>query len=177
MSLQGDIMSEPAPSPSPRSPDWIIEARKYDQRPHITLPATLIDDDGERLLLRMPAGTVFEHHSRGWIRPSERLNDFYFWRDRAYNIFVGYEADGSIRSFYCNVALPPVIHDTTITFVDLDIDVRIWPDGHYELLDLIEFRDHAILFGYPMEVRRAACMATLDILDRWRHRHSPFDLV
>lgn len=156
---------------------WTIEARKYDQRPHITLPATLVEDDGEQLRLRMPAGTIIEHHTRGWIKPSERLNDFYFWRDCWYNIFVGYEADGSLRSFYCNVALPPVINGNTIVFVDLDIDVRIWPDGRYELLDLDEFRDHAVAFNYPPDLQRAAYDAMRDILIRWRTRKSPFDLI
>jgi protein associated with RNAse G/E len=157
--------------------DWTIEARKYDQRPHITLPVKLVEDNGTRLLLRLPAGAIVEHHTRGWIKPAERRNDFYFWRDRWYNIFVGYESDGSLRSFYCNVALPPVIENHTVVFVDLDIDVRIWPDGRYELLDLGEFRDHAVAYRYPADVQRAAYDAMLDILIRWRARRSPFDLL
>jgi protein associated with RNAse G/E len=105
------------------------------------------------------------------------LNDLYSWRDRWYNVYVGYQPDGVLRGFYCNVGLPPVITDHTLSFVDLDIDVRIWPDNRFELLDLDEFREHAATFGWPPEVQRAACDAMLDILFRWRQRKTPFDLI
>jgi hypothetical protein len=98
-----------------------------------------------------------------------------YWRDQWYNVYVNYALSGAVDHFYCNVGLPPVIADHTISFVDLDLDVQIWPDGRFEVLDADEFAAHSALFGYPDDVRRRASLAVLDILILWRSGAPPFD--
>jgi protein associated with RNAse G/E len=165
-------MSETSPPPALL---WQIEARKYDGSLHYTLPAHLIEDDGERLWVRSQPGGPLHHVTRGWTRPITRPSDMFFWRGRWYNVYLNYDDDGLFNHFYCNAGMPPVLSDHAISFVDLDLDVQIWPDGRYAVLDEDEFLAHAAQFAYPAEVQRGARQAVEALLALWRAKTPPFD--
>ena len=157
------------------SPTWQIEALKFDRRLHYSLPAHLLDDDGPRLWFRSQSGGQINHVTRGQQFPITHPSDMIFWRERWYNVYLNYDDEGRFSHFYCNVGLPLEVSGHTLRFVDLDLDVRIFPDGRWDLLDEDEFIDHAALFGYPPDTQRAARQAVSDIIARWHARLSPFD--
>lgn len=154
---------------------WRIEARKYDGRLHYTLPAHLVEDDGERLRLHTELGAPLVHVTRGFERPMRHASDAFFWRGRCYNVYADYTPTGELYEFYCNVSLPPVIAGRTVSFVDIDLDVSIRPNGGVFLLDADEFIEHARVFRYPPDVQRQAWLTVLDIIARWRAGKPPFD--
>ena len=43
-----------------------------------------------------------------------------------------------------------------INYVDLDIDVIVWPDGRIEVLDLEEFEENSRVYSYPLNVIETA---------------------
>ncbi|HEY2866232.1 MAG TPA: DUF402 domain-containing protein, partial [Pyrinomonadaceae bacterium] len=51
----------------------------------------------------------------------------YYWLDRWYNVFRFNEPDGKFRNYYCNINMPPRFEDGVLDYVDLDIDVVVWP--------------------------------------------------
>lgn len=153
---------------------WQLEARKYDRRLHYSLPATLVHDDGERLHFRVEPGVIIDHRTRGEQLPTRWMSDMFFWRERWYNVYANCSQAGQINHFYCNAGLPPTLTGTTLSFVDLDLDVRIFPDGHYDILDEDEFAAHAVEFGYPPDVQRGARQALEDVLALWRAGAPPF---
>lgn len=170
----------PVPQPpyphDPRTgPRWHIEARKYDGTLHYTLPAHLVEDDGQRIWLHTPTGTPLHHVTRGFERPMRHASELLFWRGTGYNIYANYAPGGALDYFYCNVSLPPHIDGTTLTFVDIDLDVAIRPDGTVSLLDADEFAAHCARYGYPRKVQRDAWHAVLAIFAHWHARRPPFN--
>src|SRR5438045_2892424 len=115
-------------------PVWQILSLKFDKRPHYTWPAVLNEDNGHLLRLRSLIGGTLIHYTRGFEEAVRRPADLTFWRDRWYNVFTNYHEDGKLRNFYCNVTMPLTVQDSTISFVDLDLDVRVAPDGTYRIL-------------------------------------------
>ena len=76
-----------------------------------------------------------------------------YYRDRWYNLFEIHDhLDGSLKGWYCNVALPAEIDADTISYVDLALDLLVYPDGKQLVLDEDEFTGLAI----TPEVRRQA---------------------
>lgn len=66
------------------------------------------------------------------------IEDYY--SDRWYNIYEIYDRDdGAIKAWYCNVTLPAEIDGSEIRYVDLALDLMVYPDGRQELLDVEEF--------------------------------------
>ena len=57
-----------------------------------------------------------------------------------YNIYEIYDRDdGEIKCWYCNVALPAEIDGNVVRFVDLALDLIVYPDGRQIVLDEDEF--------------------------------------
>ena len=76
----------------------------------------------------------------------------FYWLDRWYNVFRFHEPDGQLRNYYCNISLPPRFESSLLEYVDLDIDLLVWPDGNVEVLDREEFQANVARFNYPAEV-------------------------
>ena len=68
-----------------------------------------------------------------------------YYRDRWYNIFEIHDRqDDRLKGWYCNVTLPAEIDDRSISYVDLALDLLVYPDGKQLVLDEDEFADLAI---------------------------------
>jgi len=114
-----------------------------------------------------------EHDLLGKIA-SGTISTEYYWLDRWYNIFRFSDRDGAFRYFYCNVSMPPSFDGCVLSYVDLDIDVLVKSDFTYQVLDLADFEDNAIRYGYPVEVREKAHGALADLIQLIETRSFPF---
>ena len=85
-----------------------------------------------------------------------------YYGDRWYNIYEIYDRDdGAIKCWYCNVSLPAEIDGGEIRFVDLALDLLVYPDGRQQVLDEDEFA--ALELDAPT---RAGALAALEDLQR-----------
>jgi hypothetical protein len=73
------------------------------------------------------------------LEKNDRFIERYF-TDRWYNIYeIYYKENGELKGWYCNVAEPAVISNDGISFIDLALDVLVFPNGKIQLLDEEEF--------------------------------------
>ncbi len=53
-----------------------------------------------------------------------------YYSDRWYNLFEIHDRlDDSLKGWYCNVTLPAEIGEPTISYIDLALDLLVYPDG------------------------------------------------
>jgi hypothetical protein len=154
-----------------------VMALKFDGRLHYTFPARVIYRDNSVIRAQWSAGTIIRHLSRGLEFPEKYDSELWAWDSCWYNVFVNRNEGGELDSFYCNVATPPTIHLPELRWIDLDLDVRIFVDGRYEILDEDEFEEHRLKYNYPVDVQHQAKQAVRDILDLARLRDGPFALL
>jgi len=114
-----------------------------------------------------------EHDLLGRIIAGTISTEFY-WFDRWYNVFRFSEPDGKLRSFYCNVNMPPTFDGNVLSYIDLDIDVLVHPDFSYQILDLEDFKENAALYDYPENVCTKAKLAVDELLELIAARSFPF---
>lgn len=88
-----------------------------------------------------------------------------FYLDRWYNYFIFEHPPGNLRNYYFNICMPPKISAGVIDYVDLDIDLLVWPDGSVIILDMDEFETNSEIYTYPDRVRRLA-IETLEMIRR-----------
>lgn len=63
-----------------------------------------------------------------------------FFQDRWYNIFEIHDRDDDqLKGWYCDICKPAVITEDHISYIDLSLDLWIFPDGKQEILDRDEF--------------------------------------
>lgn len=79
-----------------------------------------------------------------------------YYSDRWYNIFEVHDRDdGRIKCWYCNVTMPAEWQDGEIQYVDMALDLFVYPDGRQLVLDEDEFAD----LNAPDDIREQALAA------------------
>jgi len=63
-----------------------------------------------------------------------------YYANRWYNIFeIHARENGDLRGWYCNITRPAQITDHRVSYVDLALDLLVFPDGRQIVLDEDEF--------------------------------------
>jgi uncharacterized protein len=63
-----------------------------------------------------------------------------FYTDRFYNIFEMHSASNDhLYGWYCNIGMPAKIEQDLVSYVDLALDLLVYPDGTQLVLDQDEF--------------------------------------
>lgn len=79
-----------------------------------------------------------------------------FYTDRWYNVFEMHDRDDDhLKGWYCNIGHPAVIEDGAVSYIDLALDLLVYPDGRQLVLDEEEFADLSL----PPETRQQARQA------------------
>lgn len=74
------------------------------------------------------------------LRNNDRFLERYY-TDRWYNIFQIHDRDDDhLKGWYCNVTTPAQVSPEEISYVDLALDLLVYPNGHYLVLDEDEFK-------------------------------------
>lgn len=115
-----------------------------------------------------------KHEHLGVIRRRTASYEFY-WLDRYYNVFRFHEPDGVFRNFYCNINLPPVFENGVLDYVDLEIDVIVYKDFSYKILDEDEFLENSKIYNYSDELISKTRETLEEILNLIKIREFPFD--
>ncbi len=151
-----------------------VRVLKYDGAVHRQWPATIARRDESVIVLDAEFTDDVEHDLLGVINRGTRTIEYY-WFDRWYNVFRFLESDGKTKLFYCNVSMPPSLKHGTLTYIDLDIDILVRPDGSFAVLDQEEFDVNASVYNYPDEVKRQARLALDELISMIKTRQFPFD--
>jgi protein associated with RNAse G/E len=152
----------------------VVRTYKYDGHQHRSWRARVIKDEFPLIVLDARFEEDIEHSLLGKIA-SGTLSTEYYWLDRWYNVFRFSDPNGGLKSFYCNINLPPTFDGEFLKYVDLDIDVLVQPDLSHQVLDLDDFEAHAKLYSYPAELRDTAHQALAELIKLIEAHSFPFD--
>lgn len=130
-----------------------INSRKADGTIRRSWKCSLIEKNDTELVFVGVFESEVSHPDLGLIRKGT-VSYEYYWVDRWYNIFAFFEPDGAFRNYYCNICMPPAFDDDVLDYLDLEIDIVIWPDWTYSVLDEDEYARNAEAFDYSQETRR-----------------------
>ena len=112
------------------------------------------------------------HDELGLIRKGT-ISYEYYWLDRWYNIFRFHESDGTLRNYYCNINMPPTFVGGELNYIDLDIDIVVWPDMSYRILDREEFEASAAKFNYSAHILEMVELTLAELLGIVERRELP----
>lgn len=74
----------------------------------------------------------------------------FFYKRRWFNIIAQLKDNGI--NYYCNIASPFVIDDNALKYIDYDLDLRVFSDGAFKILDRNEYNYHKKIMSYPEEI-------------------------
>lgn len=128
-----------------------VNSLKYDRTISRSWECSVISRNDDLLVARGVFDLDLSHDDLGEIVKGT-ISQEYFWFGKWFNIFRFENPDRTFRNFYANICMPPGFSDGVLSYVDLDIDILVWPDGLVNVADVEEFEKNASKFSYPSEI-------------------------
>ncbi|MQH58724.1 DUF402 domain-containing protein, partial [Escherichia coli] len=96
----------------------------------------------------------------------------YFHSEYWFNVICMFREDGIY--YYCNLSSPFVCDEEALKYIDYDLDIKVYPNGKYHLLDEDEYEQHMNQMNYPHDID-IILRRNVDILQQWiEQKKGPF---
>ena len=132
--------------------------------------AILLEINDEYLIFGNERTKVIESDGRTWRTKEPAI--LYFFKNKWFNIIVQYKKNGIY--YYCNMASPYIIEDNTIKYIDYDLDLRVFPDGSFKVLDRGEYKYHKQLMNYSDDIDLILKQELTELINMVRNKEMAF---
>ena len=117
--------------------DIKIQSYKHNGIMHRVWESTMVLKGTEQVIIGANDKTmVVESDGRTWITREPAI--CYFHSKHWFNI-IGMLRDDGIH-YYCNISSPFVFEENAIKYIDYDLDLKVYPDMTYDVLDEDEYQ-------------------------------------
>ena len=133
--------------------------------------AVLLDVFDDYMVFGNNKTTVVDSDGKVWKTKEPAV--MFFFKDRWFNI-IGQMKDYGIY-YYCNIATPTLIDDNVIKYIDYDLDLRVFPNGSFKILDRMEYKYHKKQMHYSNRLDFILKYELGNLIDMVRMKEQPFD--
>lgn len=133
--------------------------------------AVLLDIKNDYMVFANNKTKVTEAEGNVWKTKEPAI--MYFFKDKWFNVIAQLKKDGIY--YYCNIATPYVIEDNTIKYIDYDLDLRIFPNGEYKILDELEYKYHNKIMKYSDDLDFVVRSSLDDLIKTYNSKYIIFN--
>lgn len=158
--------------------------KKYNQGDHLNIhsykhnskihrswdEATFLEENSEYMIFANYKTLVIESDGRTWRTKEPAI--MFFSKNNWFNIIGQIKKTGIY--YYCNIASPFVIEENTIKYIDYDLDLRVFPDGSFKVLDRGEYQYHKKKMNYSNEIDKILKRELTLLINKVRNKEYPF---
>lgn len=112
------------------------------------------------------------HECDGRVHKTNEPAILFFYKKNWFNIIGQLKKQGIF--YYCNIATPYVIEDNIIKYIDYDLDLRVFPDGAFRVLDRNEYNYHKKLMNYPKDLDIILKSELTNLINMKKQKEFPF---
>ena len=153
---------------------FIIHSYKHDGNIHRSWDeAILLDITDDYLVFGNDKTKVIESDGRSWRTKEPAV--MFFYKHSWFNIIGQLKSDGVY--YYCNIASPFVLEGRTIKYIDYDLDLRVFPDGAFKILDRGEYKYHKRVMGYSNDIDKILKDELSNLIMIVREKKYPFSAM
>lgn len=149
-----------------------IISRKHDGSFHRSWEENFIlFNDGDKLISFNDCTIVKEKDKDPWMTKKRAISCFHkkWW----FNVIIIFNTSEDYY-FYCNLISPYVWKGEELQYVDYDIDVIVYEDLTFKVVDLDEYENHKEKYAYPKYVQRKVLQALTQLKQLINNRYEPF---
>lgn len=149
-----------------------VQSYKHNGSLHRTWSKALVIDVQEHCAIVVTDHSwVVEDNGRRWLTKEPAI--CFYYDDRWYNIISMVRKTGIY--YYCNIASPSLYDGEAIKNIDYDLDVKVFPDGEYMILDENEYNYHSDIMNYPENIKKIVENELNNLLNLIKNKEKPFD--
>ena len=110
--------------------------------------AYVLDIKDDYIVLGDENVLITKQDGRTWRTKGSAI--MFFYNKRWFNIIAQLKEGGTF--YYCNIASPYLIEGHVLKYIDYDLDLRVFNDGAFKILDRNEYNYHKKLMNYPDDI-------------------------
>lgn len=137
---------------------------------HTSEEAVVLENTAEYLVCGNGRTKITEKDGRSHMTNEPAV--LFFYKDHWFNII------GQLKKFglfyYCNIASPYIIDGKSIKYIDYDLDLRVFPDGGFKILDRNEYNYHKKVMKYPDKIDKIVKDELSQLIEKKRNNEGPF---
>ena len=149
-----------------------IQSYKHNGSLHRTwCKAHVLEADEDHFVTITNKAWVIEADGRKWLTREPAVCFFFFlcW----YNVIAMLRKTGIY--YYCNLASPSLYDGEAIKNIDYDLDVKLYPDLSYQILDENEYNMHARNMHYPKNIMRIVERTVNELISEMDEGNDPLN--
>ena len=151
--------------------NYTIHCYKHDGKIHRTWDeAMLLAVHKDYLVFGNKRAKVNNSDGRVWYTKEPAI--IYYYKNKWYNVIGQLKHDGIY--YYCNMASPFILEDGAIKYIDYDLDLKVFHDYKYKVLDEEEYELHKKLMGYPEVLDKILKEQLEDLISMTYNMSGPF---
>ena len=133
--------------------------------------AIVLDETDEYLVCANNKVKLIENDGRS--HRTKEIAILFFYKKEWYNILAQLKKYGLF--YYCNIASPYIIDGNIIKYIDYDLDLRVFPDGSFKVLDRGEYQYHKKIMNYSKKIDKILRDELTVLIEKVRNKEYPFD--
>jgi uncharacterized protein len=172
MTCRKNIKKEVIEVNNPKVGDVVqIHSYKHNGKIHRAWIETIIVEATDECLIAANNRTkVVESDGRSWFTREPAI--CYFFKDHWFNVIGMLRNDGI--TYYCNLGSPYIFEEGAIKYVDYDLDVKVYPNYNFRILDKDEYEKHRKKMRYPAEIEDMIEQEMRELLEFIKAKKGPF---
>ena len=104
---------------------------------------------------------------------TKELAIIFFYKHNWFNIIAQLKKYGLF--YYCNIATPYIVDENVIKYIDYDLDLRVFPDGGFKILDNNEYKFHKKKMHYTKELDMIIQKELDRLIEMKKNNEGPFN--
>ncbi len=133
--------------------------------------AIVLEETDDYLIVANDHTKLIEHDGRSHRTKEPAV--LFFYKHHWFNIIGQLKKQGLF--YYCNIATPYLIENKTIKYIDYDLDLRVFPDGGYRILDRNEYKYHKKIMHYSDELDLIVHQELSRLIELKKSQKGPFE--
>ncbi len=138
---------------------------------HTSDSAVVLENNEDVLICGNGKTKITEKDGRSHMTNEPAI--LFFYKKAWFNIIGQLKKHGLY--YYCNIASPFIIENNVIKYIDYDLDLRVFPDGGFRVLDRNEYNYHKKTMNYGSELDGVIKYQLSKLIALKKENYGPFE--
>ena len=151
---------------------YLIHSYKHNGKIHkVWDEAILLEDNDKYLIFGNNETKVTRADGRSWRTKEPSI--VFFYKKKWFSVTAQLKSYGI--QYKCDISSPFVIDDNVIKYIDYDLDLKVFANGAFKILDRKEYEYHRKKMNYPDELDKILKKELSNLITIVREKELPFN--
>lgn len=152
--------------------NYLIHSYKHNGKIHkIWEEAILLEENKNFLIFGNNHTRVTKSDGRSWITKEPSI--MFFYKKNWFSVIAQIKDYGI--QYKCDIASPYVLENKTLKYIDYDLDLKVFANGSFKVLDRKEYQYHRQKMAYPDKLDCILKNELSSLIEIVRKKEGPFD--